>query len=161
MFLLRTEAGLSATDAGQILGRTGGTVRDLSRLVARRERSADLVAGARRVLEVRFGGRERPSPRWMPRALPCLRLCRVAAGLTQDELAGRARVARETLCKIERGRPATQVTVLRLAAVLAVRPDVLAGTVTGNRFEPEPPFADPESTLLTHVPAGESGLVSP
>ena len=34
MFLLRTEAGLSATEAGQLLGRSGGTVRDLSRLVA-------------------------------------------------------------------------------------------------------------------------------
>ena len=86
-------------------------------------------------LDRRSDRRERPSPVWMPRPLPELKRCRIAAGVTQEELAGRARVARETLCKIERGRPATRETVRRLAAALAVPPGVLAGTVTGTRCE--------------------------
>ena len=86
-------------------------------------------------LDRRSDRRERPSPVWMPRPLPELKRCRIAAGVTQEELAGRARVARETLCKIERGRPATRETVRRLAAALPVPPGVLAGTVTGTRCE--------------------------
>ena len=146
MFLLRTEAGLSARETGQVLGRSGSTVLDLSRLVAHGQRGGDLVTSARQVLDLRSSGLERPSPGWMPRALPGLGRCRLAAGLSQDELAGRARVARETLCKIERGRPATQETVRRLAAVLAVPPDVLAGTVMGPGGEREPRFPEPATT---------------
>jgi transcriptional regulator with XRE-family HTH domain len=160
MFLLRTEAGLSATETGQVLGRSRATVRDLSRLVARGQRGGDLVASARRVLDRRSDRRERPSPVWMPRPLPELKRCRIAAGVTQEELAGRARVVRETLCKIERGRPATRETVRRLAAALADPPGVLAGTVTGTRCEPEPPFAEPESTrTLPSAPGVEPAPV--
>jgi hypothetical protein len=56
------EAGLSATETGEILGRSGGTVLDLSRLVAHGQRGGDLVDSARQVLDVRSSGRERPSP---------------------------------------------------------------------------------------------------
>src|SRR5438132_12783694 len=44
MFLLRTEAGLTATETGQVLGRRGATVRDLRRLVARGQRGGGLAA---------------------------------------------------------------------------------------------------------------------
>ena len=156
MFLLRTEAGLSATETGQVLGQSGATVRDLSRLVARGERGGDLVASASHVLDVRSSGREPPLPRWMPRALPGLRRCRIAAGLSQDELARRARVARETLSKIEHGRPARQETVRRLAAGLSVPPGVLTGAVTETRCEPGPQVAEPETTrMLPSVPGVE------
>ena len=156
MYLLRREAGLSATETSQVLGRSGATVRDLSRLVAQGQRGGDIVASARHMLDVRSGGRERPSPGWMPRALPGLRRWRIAAGLTQDDLAGRARVARETLCKIECGRPAAQETVRRLAAALTVPPGVLAGWMTKTRFEPEPPVAKPDSRrLLSGAPSVE------
>lgn len=158
MFLLRTEAGLSATDAGRVLGRSGSTVLDLSRLVAHGQRGGDLVASTRHVLDLRSSGRERPSPGWMPHALPGLRRCRLAAGLSQHELAGRARVARETLCKIERGRPATQETVRRLAAALAVPPDVLGGTVMRPGGEPKPQFPKPASTWTApSAPGVEAG----
>ena len=56
-----------------------------------------------------------------------LRLWRVERGLTQQELARRAGVARPNLCAIERGRREVSLRMLRaLAAALEVRPGVLA-----------------------------------
>ena len=47
------------------------------------------------------------------------------AGLTQDQLAWRMGIARETLSRIERGRPARSSTVMSLAAALEVMPSML------------------------------------
>ena len=127
MHPLRTEAGLSARQAGQILGRSGATVVDLSRLVARGERAGVLVGNVRRALSMRgtAGAMNEPTCGWIPRPLPGLPTCRLAAGLTQPELAARASVARETLGRIERGRNARPETIGRLAAALALAPSVL------------------------------------
>lgn len=52
---------------------------------------------------------------------------RESAGLTQEELAVRAGLARETVIRIEGGRPARAATIARLAAALRVMPSTLAG----------------------------------
>ena len=102
--------------------------------------------------------RDRPPPGWMPRALPGLRRCRLAASLSQEELAGRARLARETLCKIECGRPATQQTVRRLAAVLSVPSEVLTGMATRTELEPTQPVATADGLrIVPSLPGADPG----
>lgn len=127
MYLLRTEAGLSAGQAGRVLGRSRGTVRDLSRLVARGERASELVAQVRQTLSHRVsaGPTDEAVYGWMPRGLPGLEASRIAAGLTQPELAARAGVARETLSRLEHGRPARPDAIGRLAVALSARPSTL------------------------------------
>jgi DNA-binding XRE family transcriptional regulator len=68
------------------------------------------------------------SPR-KPRAhrLPGLLGCRLAAGLTQADLAARAGISHETLLRLEHGRPATAESVARLAGALMVSIRALTG----------------------------------
>jgi len=64
----------------------------------------------------------------LPRTLPALglRQWRRSANLTQDQLATRARVARETIVRLENGRPSRAVA-LRVAAALHLAPSTLTG----------------------------------
>ena len=64
-----------------------------------------------------------------PRAhrLPGLLGCRLAAGLTQADIAARAGISRETLLRLEHGRPATAESVARLAGALMVSIRALTG----------------------------------
>lgn len=123
MHLLRTEVGLSAREVGRVLGRSQATVRDLSRLVARGERAGDLAARVRAELNARHAGRPQElgigRRRW---PLPDLAARRRAAGLQQAELAAKASIARETLSRIEHGRPAHPDIIERLAAALEGTP---------------------------------------
>jgi len=125
MYLLRTEVGLSAAQTGQILGREPATVRDLSRLVARGERAGTLVARVKSAVGDDAHKAAHTVPNWIPRRARQLAAVRRAAGLTQDELAIRAGVARETLSRTEHGRPAHLKTVAQLAAALSVPFDFL------------------------------------
>ena len=123
MHLLRTEAGLSAREVGRVLGRTEATVHDLSRLVARGERASDLAARARTELSIRHAGRPPESASgWKRQPMPDLAARRHAAGLRQDELAAKAGLARETVSRIEGGRPARPDVIERLAAALDLSP---------------------------------------
>ena len=63
------------------------------------------------------------------RRLPSLRSWRIAAGLTQSELASRASIARETLIRVKQGRPAKANLVVRLAATLNIDTDPLLNGV--------------------------------
>jgi DNA-binding XRE family transcriptional regulator len=66
------------------------------------------------------------SPRRQPaHSLPGLVGCRLAAALTQADLATRAGISRETLLRLEHGRPATAESVARLAGALMVAIRVL------------------------------------
>jgi transcriptional regulator with XRE-family HTH domain len=126
MHLLRTEAGLSAREVGRVLGRTEATVHDLSRLVARGERASDLAARARTELSIRHAGRPPESASgWKRQPMPDLAARRHAAGLRQDELAAKAGLARETVSRIEGGRPADRTSSSgsrrRSTSVLRVR----------------------------------------
>jgi transcriptional regulator with XRE-family HTH domain len=57
-----------------------------------------------------------------------LRRCRTQANLTQPQLARRAGVARETIARIENGRPARRAVFFRLAEALRVAPSMLTGS---------------------------------
>jgi transcriptional regulator with XRE-family HTH domain len=71
------------------------------------------------------------------------------AGLTQPQLGARAGVARETIARIENGRPASRAVLTFLADALQVEPAVLASapptdsvqeSATGiHRVQPSPP----------------------
>ena len=52
------------------------------------------------------------------RAPSPLRLLRLAQGLTQDQVAGRAHLSRETLSRLERGEAPTLRTAQALSSVL-------------------------------------------
>lgn len=127
MYLLRTEVGLSARRVGELVGRSPSTVLDLSQLVARGERAGDLVARVRQALGIQVPSFDVTTAGWTSRAVPGLTRARLAAGLSQDELAERAQVARETVIRIERGRPAQVATIRRLTAALSLPPSVLEG----------------------------------
>lgn len=119
MYLLRTEAGLSAREVARVVGRTPATVFDLSRLVARGERASDLVAAVR--AELSACGADRSAaiiPGWKPRPVPGLSAHRQAAGLTQPELAAQAGITRETLSRIEHGRATRPDIADKLLAVV-------------------------------------------
>lgn len=131
MHLLRTEAGLSARQAGRVLGRSPGTVLDLSRLVARGKRAGELVASVRQALAVRGFAADERAIRWAPRRVPGLRAWRLALGMTQPEVAARAGIARETLGRIERGRPVRPDVIDRLAAAFGVTCETLIRTSPG------------------------------
>ena len=82
--------------------------------------------------------------------LPRLRLIRQGAVMSQEELAERSGVARDTISKLETGRRgAYPSTIRKLAAGLDVQPQLLMGAVeylderpTGEREEK--PQAKPE-----------------
>lgn len=152
MYLLRTEAGLSARQVGEFLGRSASTVLDLSRQVARGERAGDLVARVRQALGAQARNVDPATTRWTARPVPGLSRARLAAGLSQEELAGRAQVARETVLRLERGRPAQVGTIRRLAAVLSLPPAVLEDAPDRNDLStPEGLPADPGLSALGHA----------
>jgi len=78
-------------------------------------------------------GSDQPSTR---QALPGLASCRRRAGLSQDELARRAGLARETIIRLERGRSAWAATVRRLARALGVLPGTLTAQPDTNPPDP-------------------------
>jgi len=157
--ILRSEAGLTAKEAGYTLRRSRQSVHNLIAKVAPGgdPAAAELVRQVREALyhaiqsvpQTSLDGPCAPcspdtcyalpqlrntaepiiskrSPR-KPRAhpLPGLVGCRLAAGLTQADLAVRAGISRETLLRLEHGRPATAESVARLAGALMVAIRVL------------------------------------
>jgi transcriptional regulator with XRE-family HTH domain len=80
--------------------------------------------------------------------LPHLRGLRQRAILSQEQLAERSGVARDTISKLETGRrKAYPVTIRKLAAGLEVEPRLLLGGVEYHDAEPpaEGSFEKPES----------------
>ncbi len=70
--------------------------------------------------------------------LPRLRLIRQGAVMSQEELAERSGVARDTISKLESGRrKAYPTTIRKLAAGLDVEPQLLLGGV--EYLDDEPP----------------------
>ena len=83
--------------------------------------------------------------------LPRLRRIRQGAVMSQEELAERSGVARDTISKLETGRRgAYPSTIRKLAAGLEVRPQMLMG---GVEYLEE----DPESEQIENKPSEESG----
>ena len=157
--ILRSEAGLTAMEAGRTLRRSRQAVHNLTAKAppGSDPAAAELVTQVREALyhaiqsvpQSSLDGPDAPcspdtcyalpqlrntaeptiskrSPR-KPRAhpLPGLLGCRLAAGLTQADLAARAGISRETLLRLEHGRPATAESVARLAGALMVAIRVL------------------------------------
>src|SRR6185369_14890920 len=97
-----------------LLGRSDQTVCELSRkarlAVAGGGEIAELIERSRQILEARVRATEPPAPAGtLPRrafALLDLRLRRTQADFTQLQLALRSGIARETIVRIENGRPA-------------------------------------------------------
>ena len=74
--------------------------------------------------------------------LPRLRLMRQGAVMSQEELAQRSGVARDTISKLETGqRGAYPSTIRKLAAGLNVQPQMLMG---GVEYLDEEPVGEPE-----------------
>ena len=74
--------------------------------------------------------------------LPRLRLIRQGAVMSQEELAERSGVARDTISKLETGRRgAYPSTIRKLAAGLDVQPQLLMGAV---EYLDESPTVEPE-----------------
>ena len=70
--------------------------------------------------------------------LPHLRSFRQRAVMSQEELAKRSGVARDTISKLESGRRrAYPSTIRKLAAGLEVEPQLLIGGVEYTEIEPE------------------------
>ena len=79
--------------------------------------------------------------------LPRLRRIRQGAVMSQEELAERSGVARDTISKLETGRRgAYPSTIRKLAAGLEVRPQMLMG---GVEYLDEPPQVDPKPSEKT------------
>jgi DNA-binding XRE family transcriptional regulator len=72
---------------------------------------------------------------WIPHSVPSLASSRRGASLFQRELAKRADIARETLSRLERGRPASPETIRRLAAALSVPPSRLTDTLAPSHSD--------------------------
>ena len=82
--------------------------------------------------------------------LPRLRRIRQGAVMSQEELAERSGVARDTISKLETGRRgAYPSTIRKLAAGLEVRPQMLMGGVEY--------LEDPESEQIENKPSEEPG----
>ena len=166
--LLRTHCRLPVKDVAPLLARSDQTVCECSRkarlALVTGGRIAELIEQTRVVLddgaadtsaphtaeaESRDGETvdraaiyADPSPVPAPRSIPAisLRRWRTQAGLTQPQLGARAGVARETIARIENGRPATRPVVFRLAEALQIAPSMLTGitdldTLTGETYK--------------------------
>jgi transcriptional regulator with XRE-family HTH domain len=156
--LLRTQCGLTAGQMGSLLGRSAPTVRESSRsarlALERGGRVAELIERARHVLnrsepepavslDLRFQTcLGRSTAESLPRTLAVrhLRDCRLRLGLGQAELAQRAGITRETISRLESGRPARLDVVIRLANAAVVPPSVLTGStelasLTGGLYQ--------------------------
>ena len=78
--------------------------------------------------------------------LPRLRLIRQGAVMSQEELAERSGVARDTISKLETGRRgAYPSTIRKLAASLHVQPQMLMGGV--EYLDDEGPAVQPGETI--------------
>ena len=154
--LLRVDCGLGIKQVAPLVGRTAQTVCDFSRnarlALADGGDIADVIVAARHVLEARtevardtptsssHGAGRRPTerkPTWV--AVPHLRTWRIRAHLDQAQLAGRSHVARETIARLENGRPARLQSVRRLAEALVLAPSELTGrpeldALTGDAY---------------------------
>jgi DNA-binding XRE family transcriptional regulator len=133
-YVLRTAAGLSALEVGQLLARSADTVRDVTRRprnqTPRAARRGKLVAQVRRLLalhEERVVVDARPLwPRAASGLLYGLQTAREVARLNRKELGARVGMARETISRLEHLHRATNLRALQvLAAALDVSPDVL------------------------------------
>ena len=125
--ILRREAGLTANEAGRILRRSRQSVHSLTDRAAASggdPAAAELVTHALRLLwepsESASSTSKRLPPRRPTHSLPGLVGCRLGAGLTQAELVARAGISRETLLRLEHGRPGTTESIARLAGALMV-----------------------------------------
>jgi transcriptional regulator with XRE-family HTH domain len=166
--LLRTHCRLPVKDVAPLLARSDQTVCECSRkarlALVTGGRIAELIEQTRVVLDDgaadtsaphtaeaesrdgetvdRAANYADPSPLPAPRSIPAisLRHWRTQAGLTQPQLGARAGVARETIARIENGRPATRPVVFRLAEALQIAPSMLTGitdlaTLTGETYK--------------------------
>jgi transcriptional regulator with XRE-family HTH domain len=130
VYLLRKECHLNAHQVARVFGRTrqwaSWFTSTLDQKFASSRDAANLVEAARERLK---GGGESSTPQLRQSAaeLPGLSAYRLAAGLSQAELAARAGVSRQTIIGIERHRRAVGfLTVEALARALGVRPDTLS-----------------------------------
>ena len=82
--------------------------------------------------------------------LPRLRRIRQGAVMSQEELAERSGVARDTISKLETGqRGAYPSTIRKLAAGLEIRPQMLIG---GVEYLDEPPDGEPVEETFPEKP---------
>lgn len=77
-------------------------------------------------------------PERYPRARTTLALLRFAEGLTQRELAARAGVRHETVCRLEAGNRPSRRTATKLAAVLGADVGKLFPDVHDPQFPTRP-----------------------
>ncbi len=143
--LLRVDSGLGLKQVAPFLGRSDQTVCDFSRkarvALDNGGDIAELIDKARHVLDdglhhvptdtaeqhARLAAlRRQPKPRAF--AVPHLRAWRVRTGLDQAQLAERAGIARETIARVENGRPARLDSILQLADALMLAPSELTGS---------------------------------
>ena len=166
--ILRSEAGLTAKEAGSTLRRSRQSVHNLIAKAAPGgdPAAAELVTQVREALYPALlsvqssldgpgapclpgaGDDALPQPpnaaepktskrsphKQRAHSLPDLFACRLAAGLTQADLAVRAGISRETLLRLEHGRPATAESVARLAGALMVAIRVLTSDSEFDRL---------------------------
>jgi len=149
-YLLHHDAGLSVRDTARILHRKTPTVSrltaDVERVLGSSDPRALLLERARRLFRNGLSSGKQYPPLGpeitATRRLPGLLAARLAAELTQLELAARARIARETLARLERLRRRAQPeTVERLANALGVQPASL--TTATEELPAEPRRAPP------------------
>jgi transcriptional regulator with XRE-family HTH domain len=154
-YLLRVDGGLPVKQVAPLLGRSDQTICQFSRnarlgLDRGDDNIAELIRQAREVLApgptavpptTREPVQEPPParPQAKPRALavPFLARWRASTGLTQPQLTRRASIARETIARIEHGRPARLDTILRLAGALTLAPSELTGISDLDLFTEE------------------------
>ena len=88
--------------------------------------------------------------------LPRLRRIRQGAVMSQEELAERSGVARDTISKLETGRRgAYPSTIRKLAAGLEVRPQMLMG---GVEYLDEPSEGEPTDKKPVEKPEGDKRI---
>jgi len=133
-YLLHCDAGLSVRDTARILHRKTPTVSrltaDVERVLGSTDPRALLLQRARRLFRNGLSSGKQYPPlgpgttgTTATKLLPGLLGYRLAAELTQPELAAHAGIARETLARLERlRRSARPETVERLANALGVQP---------------------------------------
>jgi len=130
-YLLHHDAGLSVQETARILHRTTTTVSrltaDVERVLGSSDPRAVLLERARRLFRNGLSSGKQYPPlgpgTTATKLLPGLLAARLAAELTQPELAARAGIARETLARLERLRRRAQPeTAERLANALGVQP---------------------------------------
>jgi transcriptional regulator with XRE-family HTH domain len=139
--ILRTHCRLPRTEIGSFVGRsdqtvsdltaradaalaTGGPVAELIRIVSQ---SLD-DAGRGCVGSIQSASKATATnleSRLTRRPVPALRAWRRDAGFTQQTLAAEASISRETLIRIEAGRPAVPAVIQRLANALGISPAML------------------------------------